>query len=383
MSAARGRASGRRARGRAPRGPRPRPARSRPAVRPGRRRPRRSRGVVGGRGRGAAVGGGRGRDSSSPAKKVWSPTGHSPQTLHSSQPSASSIRVALGPVAALDPVPVGDRRHARAKCWATASWSAASRLAANPPACRSSSCSAASRATEIPTSGGSSESESSVPMVRPSRSPSASTVTTATPEGKRRISARRSSPATTSSMFEGQATISGAPTRRKRAAPSSLRCLFGAVLVGFAALPWAAQAPAQGAPAVVVYPSSQSITASGRLPPGAKRGLVYNAAIGEREGALLVVRAARRISVAVEGPSGGNLPVRLFFARFASAGRRQVPDALEPWDGSTRAAEKTNQPVLVQVEVPYGTPPGSYVGALTVTADGRAARLPSGSGSSR
>ena len=70
------------------------------------------------------------------------------------------------------------------------------------------------------------------------------------------------------------------------------------------------------------------------------------------------------------------LPVRLFFARFVVAGRRQVPDALEPWDGSTRAAEKTNQPVLVQVEVPYGTPPGSYVGALTVTADGRAARLP-------
>ena len=177
-------------------------------------------------------------------------------------------------------------------------------------------------------------------------------------------------------MLEGQATISGAPAKGKRAAPNSLRCLFGAFLVGLAALPWAAQAPAQGAAAVVVYPSSQSITASGRPPPGGRRELVYNAAIGEREGVLLVVRAARRISVAVEGPSGGNLPVRLFFARFVVAGRRQVPDALEPWDGSTRAAEKTNQPVLVQVEVPYGTPPGSYVGALTVTADGRAARLP-------
>ena len=145
--------------------------------------------------------------------------------------------------------------------------------------------------------------------------------------------------------------------------------------MGAAALPWAAQAPAQGAPAVVVYPSSQSITASGRLPPGGRRELVYNAAIGEREGALLVVRAARRISVAVESPSAVNLPVRLFFARFVAAGRRPVPDALEPWDGSTRAAGKTNQPVLVQVEVPYGTPPGSYVGALTVTADGRATRL--------
>jgi hypothetical protein len=145
--------------------------------------------------------------------------------------------------------------------------------------------------------------------------------------------------------------------------------------VGLAALPWAAGSSAQRAAAVVVYPSSQSITASGRLPPSGRRELVYNAAIGEREGALLVVRAARKVAVTLEGPSPGALSVRLFFARFVRAGRRPVPDALEPWDGSTRAAQETNQPVLVQVEVPYGTAPGSYVGALTVTADGRPTRL--------
>jgi hypothetical protein len=127
---------------------------------------------------------------------------------------------------------------------------------------------------------------------------------------------------------------------------------------------------------VVTYPSSQSITPSGRLPPAGMRELVYNAAIGEREGALLVVRAARRIAVAVEAPSFGDISVRLFFAQFVRAGRRLVPDVLQPWDGTMRGAEKTNQPVLVQVEVPYGTAPQSYAGALIVTADGRPTRVP-------
>lgn len=157
--------------------------------------------------------------------------------------------------------------------------------------------------------------------------------------------------------------------------PTPLRCLLSAVVIALGALPWAAEAPAEGAAAVVTYASSQSITASGPLPAGARRELVYNTAIGEREGALLVIRAAARISVVVETSAAGDFPVRLFFARFVAAGRRSVPDALEPWDGSTRGTEETNQPVLVQVEVPYGTPPGSYVRVLTVTADGRAKKV--------
>jgi hypothetical protein len=157
---------------------------------------------------------------------------------------------------------------------------------------------------------------------------------------------------------------------------TSVRCLFAVAVFGLAALPWAADAPAERPAAVVAYPSSQSITASGRLPPAGKRDLVYHAAIGEREGALLVVRAAGRIAVAVEAASLGGISVRLFFAHFVAAGGRQVPDALEPWEGTARAAEKTNQPVLVQVEVPYGTRPGSYAGAVVVTADGRPTRVP-------
>jgi hypothetical protein len=146
--------------------------------------------------------------------------------------------------------------------------------------------------------------------------------------------------------------------------------------VGFAVLPWAADAPAERSATVVAYPSSQSISASGRLPPAGRRDVVHNVAIGEREGALVVVRAARRIAVAVEKPTPGNLSVRLFFAHFVAAGRRLVPDALEPWDGTTRGTEEANQPVLVQVEVPYETPPGRYLGALVVTADGRPTRVP-------
>jgi Domain of unknown function (DUF4091) len=154
----------------------------------------------------------------------------------------------------------------------------------------------------------------------------------------------------------------------------SLRCSgYAALLVGFA-LAWAPD----GSAAAVTYPSSQSIAPTGPLPPGGGTKLVYNTAIGEREGALLVVTAAKTIAVAVTAPSGGNgnVSVRLFYARFVAAGGRLVPDALEPWDGTARGAQKANQPVLVQIEVAYGTRPGMYAAELTVTADGRPTRIP-------
>src|SRR3954452_19198168 len=49
----------------------------------------------------------------------------------------------------------------------------------------------------MPTSGGSSDSETSEPTVVPNRWPSTATVTSATPAGKRRIAARSSSPPAT------------------------------------------------------------------------------------------------------------------------------------------------------------------------------------------
>jgi len=152
----------------------------------------------------------------------------------------------------------------------------------------------------------------------------------------------------------------------------SLRLSGYAALLVVVALAWAPD----GSTAVVTYPSSQSIAPTGPLPPGGRTKLVYNTAIGEREGALLVVTAAKTIAVAVTGPSGGNISIRLFYARFVAAGGRLVPDALEPWDGTARGAQKANQPVLVQIEVAYGTRPGTYAAELTVTADGRSTRIP-------
>lgn len=150
-----------------------------------------------------------------------------------------------------------------------------------------------------------------------------------------------------------------------------LRCSLCATLVGLA-VPWGSA----GSPAVVTYPSSQSIAATGPLPPGGQRKLDYHVAIGEREGALLVVTAAKKIAVAVAEPSVGEISIRLFFGHFVAAGGQLVPDALEPWDGIKRGTEKANQPVLVQVEVPYGTRPGRYAGVLTVTADDRPTTVP-------
>src|SRR5687767_4648394 len=105
-----------------------------------------------------------------------------------------------------------------------------------------------------------------------------------------------------------------------------LRWPLAATFFGVAALAFASV----GSAAVVTYPSSQSIAPTGPLPPFGKKALVYNTAIGEREGALLVVTAAQRMAVTVTEPSGG-VEVRLFAARFVTAGGRLVPDVLEPW----------------------------------------------------
>jgi hypothetical protein len=131
-----------------------------------------------------------------------------------------------------------------------------------------------------------------------------------------------------------------------------------------------------GFASVVAYPSSQSITPSGALPRGGTGHLAYNAAIGEREGALVVLKGAKNVAVDVAASPGGGLGVRLFFAHFVAAGPRLVPDALEPWGGGDRPTERENQPILVQVDVPYGTSPGRYDGALAVTADGRRTSIP-------
>ncbi len=75
-------------------------------------------------------------------------------------------------------------------------------------------------------------------------------------------------------------------------------------------------------------------------------------------------------------PPGGGVGLSLFFAHFVAVGGAFVPDALEPWDGSEHATERPNQPVHVQVDVPYGARPGRYTASLAVTADGRRTVVP-------
>ena len=150
---------------------------------------------------------------------------------------------------------------------------------------------------------------------------------------------------------------------------------LAAVGGGVVALAGAASATG-GAESVVAYPSSQSIAAAGALPRGGVGYVAVNSAIGERENAIVVVRGANRVSVDVATPPAGGLGLSLFFAHFVAVEGASVPDALEPWDGTERATERLNQPLHVQVDVPYGARPGRYNASLAVTADGRRTVVP-------
>ena len=134
-------------------------------------------------------------------------------------------------------------------------------------------------------------------------------------------------------------------------------------------------APAATAGALV-YPSSQSIPASGRLPQGGAASVTLNAAIGEREGAWIVVTRAQNISATIDGYGLGPLRAALFFGHFVQFGAQAVPDALMPWDGTPQPPEKPNQPLYLQVVVPSDAKPGGYRATIHVTTDGRTTDVP-------
>jgi len=104
--------------------------------------------------------------------------------------------------------------------------------------------------------------------------------------------------------------------------------------------------------------------------------VTLNEPIGGDRGGMVVVANAKRISAAVDSAKLSPLHVQLRFWHFVRFGSKLVPDALMPWDGGAIAAEQQNQPLSVEVEVPYGTKPGTYSSSVTVTADGRATALP-------
>jgi hypothetical protein len=145
-----------------------------------------------------------------------------------------------------------------------------------------------------------------------------------------------------------------------------------AIAICVLALAQAGGAAAGAGATVVAYPAAQTIPASGKLPQGGGQAVSLNAAIGEREAAWLVAANAHTVSVGVDGHALGPLEAKVSFGHFVSFGGRDVPDALLPWDGSSRAVERPNQPLYLQVSVPPDAAPGGYAATVTVTADGKA-----------
>ena len=120
---------------------------------------------------------------------------------------------------------------------------------------------------------------------------------------------------------------------------------------------------------VGVYPSGTTFTASGAPPAHAGSSVSLAMPVGGVDDATILVRGAQKISV-ISPTIASPLQLNLFFAHYVSVDGKAVPDALMPWDGSQRSTEHTNQPLWVQVTVPYGTAPGTYSGLLLLVADG-------------
>src|SRR6478672_13283707 len=120
---------------------------------------------------------------------------------------------------------------------------------------------------------------------------------------------------------------------------------------------------------VGVYPSGTTFSASGGAPAHAASSVSLAMPIGGVDDATVLVRGAQHVSI-VSPTIDSPLRLSLFFAHYVSVAGQAVPDALMPWDGSQRSTEHTNQPLWLQVTVPYGTPSGNYSGSLLVVADG-------------
>jgi hypothetical protein len=126
---------------------------------------------------------------------------------------------------------------------------------------------------------------------------------------------------------------------------------------------------------VGVYPSGTTFSASGGAPAHAASSVSLAMAIGGVDDSTVLVRGAQKVSIvspAIDSP----LQLNLFFAHYVSVAGKAVPDALMPWDGSQRSTEQTNQPIWLQVTVPYGTAPGTYQGSVAVVADGTRTQVP-------
>ena len=126
---------------------------------------------------------------------------------------------------------------------------------------------------------------------------------------------------------------------------------------------------------VGVYPSGTTFAASGAAPARPQSAVFLSMPIGGVDDATILVSGAQNVSI--EAPTiTAPLQLRFLFAHYVSVNGKPVPDALLPWDGSQRSTEKTNQPLWVQVTVPYGTAAGTYTGSLVVDSDGTRTTVP-------
>ena len=126
---------------------------------------------------------------------------------------------------------------------------------------------------------------------------------------------------------------------------------------------------------VGVYPSGTTFSASGDAPAHAASSASLAMPTGGVDDATVLVRGAQHVSI-VSPTIAPPLQLSLFFAHYVSVAGKAVPDALMPWDGSQRSTEHTNQPLWLQVTVPYGTKPGTYQGSIVVVADATRTSVP-------
>jgi hypothetical protein len=126
---------------------------------------------------------------------------------------------------------------------------------------------------------------------------------------------------------------------------------------------------------VGVYPSGTTFSASSAAPAHAASSVSLAMPIGGVDDATILVRGAQQVSIASAAITPP-LELKLFFAHYVSVDGKPVPDALMPWDGSQHSTEQTNQPLWLQVTVPYGTAPGTYNGSVLVVADGNRFSVP-------
>ena len=124
---------------------------------------------------------------------MWSPAVDLLDGAHE-QPADGALEQPRVVLADGDAVPEHERRHAAREVLGEMILVAGEQRDAHSPASRSTSYSEAERASEMPTSGGASESETSELTVSPARRPPASATTTETPVGQRRKRARCSAP---------------------------------------------------------------------------------------------------------------------------------------------------------------------------------------------